>query len=112
MALERVQRGQLSLLQRPRPLAVRTRAAGDNDLTPDAGAGTPRARGPAPQERLRAKHLAVLLPAPMHERKIADELRSRLRRQDALVFAIGLLLLAVAAATYVYWGKQPVFRID
>jgi hypothetical protein len=41
MALERVQRGQLSLLQRPRPLAVRTRAAGDNDLTPDAGAGAP-----------------------------------------------------------------------
>lgn len=101
MALETGERGRLSLLQRPRPRVVRTRATGDNDQTPDLGADSLRARGLAPQERLRAKRLAVLLPAPMHDRKIVDELR----RQDALVFALTLLLCAVAAVavTYIYW---------
>jgi hypothetical protein len=51
---------------------------------------------PATQERLRAEHST-------------DELRRRLRRLDALVWAMGLLLLAVAAAaTSVYWEyAQP-----
>jgi hypothetical protein len=77
-----------------------------------------RARGLAPQEEPRAKRLAVDFPPGyedkhrMHDRNIADELRSRLRRQDAFVFAVGLLLLAVAAAAviYVYWDNGRPFE--
>jgi hypothetical protein len=97
MTLEAGKRGQPPLLQRPGPLGVRTHADGDNDhTTANARTVSVRACGPAPQERLRDKRLIVDFP---------DELRRRLRRQDALVGAIALLLLAVAAValTYVYW---------
>jgi hypothetical protein len=106
------ERGRLSLLQRPRPRVVRTRATRDSDQTPDFAADSLRARGLAPQERLHAKGVAVLLRAPMHDRKIVDELRWGLRRQDALVFVIALLLLIVAAVavTYVYWDYGRPFE--
>ena len=68
-----------------------------------------RARGPAPQERHGGNGRVVHFP-PKHDRKIEDELYRRLRQQDKLVFAIGLLLLAVAAATiYLYWDYARPF---
>jgi hypothetical protein len=86
------------------------RAVGDDDqTTADARTDSVGARGPAPQERLRGDGRVVDFP-PKHDRKIEDELYRRLRRQDALVFAIGLLLLAVAAAaTYLYWDYARPF---
>jgi hypothetical protein len=86
------------------------RAVGGNDqTTADARTDSVRARGPVPQDRLRATGRVVDFP-PKHDRKIEDELYRRLRRQDALVFAIGLLLLAVAAtATYLYWDYARPF---
>jgi hypothetical protein len=77
--------------------------------TADARTDSVRARGPAPQERLRGNGRVVDFP-PKHDRKIEDELYRHLRRQDELVFAIGLLLLAVAAAaTYLYWDYARPF---
>jgi hypothetical protein len=90
------------------------RAVGDNDqTTAHARTDSVRACGPAPQERLRGDGRVVDF-APKHDRKIEDELYRRLRRQDALVFAIGLLLLAVAAAaTYLYWDfARPFMATD
>jgi hypothetical protein len=77
---------------RPRLLAVRTRAAGDNDwTTAEPRADSVPACWPATQQRLRAE-------------RSTDELRRRLRRLDAFVWTVGLVLLAVAAAaTSVYW---------
>jgi hypothetical protein len=98
---------------------MRTRAADDNDqTTPDSGADSVRARRLTLLERPCAKRVAVnFVPRyehkpPMHDRNIVDELRSRLRRQDALVFAVGLLLLAMAAVAviYVYWDKGQPFE--
>jgi hypothetical protein len=147
MASEAEVRGQLLLLERPRPLALAAaagraarlalmchwhpagqdrlecrwtiesiagtgalRAVGDShQTTADARTESVRAREPAPQERLRGDGPVVDFP-PKHDRKIEDELYRRLRRQDALVFAIGLLLLAVAAAaTYLYWDYARPF---
>jgi len=110
MAAETKERRQPLLLKRPRLLAVRTRAAGDNDRrTAEPATDSVRAYGPAAQEPLLAKRRVLdFLPGyeekpPEHGRN-TDELRRCLRRQDALVCAIGLLLLAVAAvATYLYW---------
>jgi hypothetical protein len=90
------------------------RAVGDNDqTTSDTRTNSFRARGPATQERLRGDGRVVDF-APKHDRKIEDELYRRLRRQDALVFAIGLLLLVVAAAaTYLYWDyARPFIATD
>jgi hypothetical protein len=102
MALETGERGQPLLLERPRPLAVRTRAVGYNDhITAEPRTDSVRARGPAPR-RLRAKRLLVdFLPRYEDGWKTADELR----RQEAPVGAIALLLLAVAtvAVTYLYY---------
>jgi hypothetical protein len=110
MAVETEERRQPLLLKRPRLLAVRTRAAGDNDWrTAEPATDSVRAYAPAAQEPLLAKRRVLdFLPGyeekpPEHGRN-TDELRRCLRRQDALVCAIGLLLLAVAAvATYLYW---------
>jgi hypothetical protein len=119
MALEAGERGRLSLLQRSRPLAMRTRAADENDqTTPNSGVDSVRARGLTLLERRHDNRVAVdSLPGyehkpPMHDRNIVDELRSRLRRQDALVFAVGLLLLAMAAMAviYVYWDNGQPFE--
>jgi hypothetical protein len=93
------------------------RGVGDNDqTTADARTDSVRTRGPAPQERPGGNGRVVEFPlaheveAPQHDRKIEDELYRRLRRQDALVFAIGLLFLAVgAAATYLYWDYARPF---
>jgi|GEM_PF-6973334 membrane fusion protein, multidrug efflux system len=111
MTLETEERCPTTLLQPPRLLAVRTRAVGDNDQTADPWTDSVRARGPAPQEQLGAKRLRVdFLPGyedkpAEHDRTTRDELRRRLRREDALVAVIALLLLAVAAVavTYLYW---------
>ena len=111
MAPETEEQRQPSLLERPRPLAVRMHAVGDNDqTTADAATVSVHLGGPAPQERLRGKRRAIDFPLehevdpPEYDRKTEDELRRRLRQMDALVFAIGLLLFAVAAAaTYLYW---------
>ena len=104
MALKTEERGQPSLLERPRPLAVRTRAVGHNDdTTAEPRTDSVRARGPAPQERLSAKRLRVdFLPRYEDGWKTADELGRRLRRQEAPVGAIALLLLAVATVTVTY----------
>jgi hypothetical protein len=103
MALEAEKRGQPSLLERPRPLAVRTRAVGDHDqTTAEPRTDSVRARGPAPR-RLRAKRLLVdFLPRYEDGWKTADELGRRLRRQEAPAGAIALLLLAVATVTVTY----------
>jgi hypothetical protein len=86
------------------------RVIGGNDqTTADARTDSVCARGPAPQERLRGDGRVVDF-LPKHDRRIEDQLYRRLRRQDALVFAIGLLLLAVAAAaTYLYWDYARPF---
>jgi hypothetical protein len=86
------------------------RIAGDNDQTnAEARTDSVRASGPAPQERHSGTGRVVDFPLK-HDRKIEDELYRRLRRQDALVFAIGLLLLAVAAgAIYLYWDYARPF---
>jgi hypothetical protein len=99
------------LLESPRRLAARMRAVGDNDQTmADAVTATVHPGGPMPQERLHGKRRVVDFPLEHegkpreHNRQTEDELRRRLRQMDALVFAIGLLLFAVAAAaTYLYW---------
>jgi hypothetical protein len=99
------------LLESPRRLAVRIRAVGDNDQTMvDAATASVHPGEPAPQERLRGKRRAIDFPLGHegkpreHNRQTEDELRRRLRQMDALVFAIGLLLFAAAAAaTYLYW---------
>ncbi len=89
MALETEERGQPSLLERPRPLAVRTRAVGDHDhTTAEPRTDSVRARGPAPR-RLRAKRLLV-------------DFLPRYEGQEAPVGAIALLLLAVATVTVTY----------
>ena len=111
MALEKEAQRQPSLPERPRPPAARTRAVGDNDhTTADVETGILRSGGAVPQDRLGGKLRVVDLPEaqrkkpPELDRRIDDELRQRLWRQDALVLAIGLLLLAVAAAlTCLYW---------
>jgi hypothetical protein len=90
------------------------RAVGDNDqTTAEARTDSVRARGPAPQEWHSGDGRVVDFP-PKHDRKIEDELYRRLRRQDALVFSIGLLLLAsAAAATYLYWDyARPFIATD
>jgi hypothetical protein len=97
-------------LERPRRRAERTSAAGDNErTTAESAAVSVRACWPAMQEGLRAERRALDFlrrcedESPEPERN-TDELRRRLRRLDALVWAVGLLLLAVAAgATCVYW---------
>ena len=73
-------------------------------------------QGAAPQDRLRGKLRVVDLPEAQRntpaesDRRIDDELRRRLWRQDALVLAIGLLLLAVAATlTCLYWHNARSF---
>jgi hypothetical protein len=119
MTLGTEERFPTTLPQPPRLLAVRTRAVGDNDQTADPWADSVRARGPAPQERLRAKRLRVdFLPGyedtpAEHDRTAKDELRRRLRRKDALVAVIALLLLAVAAVavTYLYWDYGRHFEL-
>jgi len=56
MAVETEERRQPLLLKRPRLLAVRTRAAGDNDRrTAEPATDSVRAYGPAAQEPLLAK---------------------------------------------------------
>jgi hypothetical protein len=92
----------------PRTSALRT--VGDNDqTTAEAWTDSVRARGPAPQERHSGNGRVVDFP-PKHDRKIEDELYLCLRRQDALVFVIGLLLLAVAAAAIcLYWDYARPF---
>jgi hypothetical protein len=82
---------------------------GDNDqTTADARMDAVRARGPASQERLRANGRAVDFPP--HDRNMEDELGRQLRRQDALVLTVGLLLFAVAAAaTYLCWDYTRPF---
>jgi hypothetical protein len=68
-----------------------------------------RARGPAPQER-HGGNGRVPDFQPKHDPKSEDELYRRLRQQDKLVFAVGLLLLAVgAAAIYLYWDHARPF---
>jgi hypothetical protein len=111
MALEAEARGEPAPLERHGPLAVRKRAVDDNNQTTiDPGMDTVRARRLALQERLLGKRLVVdFLPSyeekPLeHGRK--EGLRRRLRRRHALALAIGLFLLAVAAAvTCLYWGS-------
>jgi hypothetical protein len=102
MTLGTEERFPTTLPQPPRLLAVRTRAVGDNDQTADPWADSVRARGPAPR-RLRAKRLLVdFLPRYEDGWKTADELRRRVRRQEAPVGAIALLLLAVATVAVTY----------
>ena len=68
-----------------------------------------RARGPAPQERHYGNGRVADF-QPKHDPKSEDELYRRLRQQDKLVFAVGLLLLAVgAAAIYLYWDHARPF---
>jgi hypothetical protein len=77
--------------------------------TADAWTDSVRARGPAPQERHSGSGRVADF-SPKHDRKIEDELYRRLRQQDAVVFAVGLLLLAVAAAAiYLYWDYARPF---
>ena len=109
MAPEKEAQRQPSLPERPRPPGARTRDVGVH-ATADVETGTLRSGGAVPQDRLRGKLRVVDLPEaqrnkpPERDRRIDDELRQRLWRQDALVLAIGLLLLAVAAAlTCLYW---------
>jgi hypothetical protein len=117
MALEKEAQRQPSLLERPRPLAARTRAVGDNDhTTADVETGTLRSGGAIPQDQVRGKLRVVDLLGGQrskpseNDRGIDDELRRRLRRQDVIVLAIGLLLLAVAAAlTCLYWNYARPF---
>jgi hypothetical protein len=107
-------------LERRRRLAVRTRAAGANDrTTAEPGAASIRSCRPATQESLFAKRRALDFLAgykdePPESERNTDELRRRLRRLDALVWAVALLLLAVAAgATYVYWeSARPLVATD
>jgi hypothetical protein len=111
MAPQAEERVQPLLLESPRRLAVRMRAVGDNDQTvADAATASVHPGGPMPQERLHGKRRVVDFPLGHegkpreHNRQTEDELRRRLRQMDALVFAVGLLLFAVAAAaTYLYW---------
>ena len=105
MAAETKERRQPLLLKRPRLLAARTRAAGDNDWrTAEPATDSVGAYGPAAQEPLLAKRRVLdFLPGykdrpPEHDPN-TDELRRYLPRQDALVCAMGLLLLAVAMST-------------
>jgi hypothetical protein len=146
-ALDAKGREQLSLLERPRPLAVqnrRTKALADRAALPAlvshwhsagqdrlecqwsmesiAGTGALRAlrdndqttvearmdsvrvRVPAPQERIRRKGCVVDF-RPRHQNKPSEHNRKtedEFPREDALVLAIGLLLLAVAVVTYLY----------
>jgi hypothetical protein len=100
---------QLALQDGPPPPAVRLRAVGDNDQTP-AETDSLRSSGAAPRGRLHDKlrvvdFLAGRRSKPVeHDRRIDDELRRLLRRQDALVLVIGLLLLTLAATlTCIYW---------
>jgi hypothetical protein len=86
------------------------RAVGDNNLTTaEARTDSVRARGQAPQERLCGNGRVADF-QPKHDPKSEDELYRRLRQQDKLVFAVGLLLLAVgAAAIYLYWDHARPF---
>ena len=103
--------------QRQPPPAVRMRAVGDNDqTTADVETGTRRSGGAVPQDRLHGKLRVVDLPHAQRnkpaelDRRIDEELGRRLRRQDAFVIAIGLLLLAAAAAlTCLYWNYARPF---
>jgi membrane fusion protein, multidrug efflux system len=108
--------GELSLLERPRPLPVRSPA--DNDqTTADARTDSVRARGPAPQEPLPAKRVVVESP-PLHDDQLPDQDRERrdkpgggsLRRHP-FATAIGLpLFITVAAAGYLYWDYAQHFE--
>jgi membrane fusion protein (multidrug efflux system) len=106
-------------LASPRRLAAGIPAVGDNDrTTTDPGPASFRARRPVPQERLHSERRVDDFPLghkrqrPEHSRKTEGELRRRLRRQDALVAAIALLLLAVAALamTFLYWDYGRPFE--
>jgi hypothetical protein len=101
--------------QRQPPPTVRMRAVGDNDHA-TAETESLGSQGAAPRGRLRGKLRVVDLPEAQRntpaesDRRIDDELRRRLWRQDALVLAIGLMLLAVAAAlTCLYWNYARPF---
>jgi hypothetical protein len=90
MALKTEERGQPSLLEH------------NDQTTAEPRMDSVRARGLAPR-RLRAKRLLVDF-QPRYEDgwKTADELGRRLRRQEAPIGAIALLLLAVATVTVTY----------
>jgi hypothetical protein len=112
VALEAEDRAQPSPLERPGPLAVGKRAVGDNDpTTADPGMDFVYARRLALQERLLlGKRLVVDLLRPPEDKPLEHggrhALGRRVRRQRALAFAIGLFLLAVAAAvTCIYWSN-------
>jgi hypothetical protein len=117
MAPENEAQPRPSLPKRPRPPVARMRAVGDNDhTTADVETGVLRSRGAVPQDRLRGKLRVVDLAEaernspPELDRRIDDALRHRLRRQDALVLVIGLLLLTLAAAlTCLYWNDARPF---
>jgi hypothetical protein len=89
------------------------RAVGDRTT---AETDSLRSGGAAPRGRLHGKLRVIDFPARQrdkpseHDRKVGDELRRRLRRQDAIVLAIGLLLLTFAAAlTCLYWNYARPF---
>jgi hypothetical protein len=115
MAPETGKQRQPALLEAPPPPAVRMRTVGDNDQT-TAETDSIRFSGAASRGQLHGKLRVVDLPeaqrskSPELDRRIDDELGRRLRRQDALVLAIGLMLLAVAAAlTCLYWNYARPF---
>ena len=105
--------------QRQPPPAVRMRAVGDNDQTTadvetgipsrSGGGGTTKIGSAANSASSISQRRQRNTPAES-DRRIDDELRRRLWRQDAFVIAIGLLLLAAAAAlTCLYWNYARPF---
>jgi hypothetical protein len=114
MPVDTGKRRQPALQDGPPPPAVRMRAVGDNDQS-TTETDSLRSSGAAPRRRLHDKLRFVDFPTGQkdkpaeHDRKVEDELHRRLRRQDALVLVIGLLLLSLAAAlTCIYWHyAQP-----
>jgi membrane fusion protein (multidrug efflux system) len=110
--------GELSLLDRPRPLPVRRQGVAEDDqTTADAGTDSVRARGPAPQERPPGKRVVVDSP-PLHDDQLPEQDRERgdkpgggFPRRHPLASAIGLLLfISVAAAGYPYWDYAQHFE--
>jgi len=103
MALKTEERGQPSLLERPRPLAVRTRAVGDHD-TPPRNAGRTLS---APAGRRRdgaAPNVSSSISCP-GTRRLEDRgraLAGAFGGRRRLFGAIALLLLAVATVTVTY----------